>query len=118
MDNGPWTYPIVAGQFPDTKFSASPFPAGAGGSIDVVGGEDINVLASSAHQEQAMDFVRFALSDEYQLTMAGVGQIPVRQDLDTTALLAAQPSSGRSSTSSRRPGRDRRTRAGPRWTRC
>lgn len=91
LDNGPWTYPILAGQFPDTTLSASPFPAGAGGSIDVVGGEDVNVLASSEHQAEALEFVRFLLSDEYQLTMAGVGQIPVRQDLDTTALLAEQP---------------------------
>lgn len=113
LDNGPWTYPILAGQFPDTKLTASPFPAGAGGSIDVVGGEDVNVLASSAHQAQALDFVRFLLSDEYQLTMAGVGQIPVRQDLDTTTLLAEQPQLGafldQLRTARARP-------AHPRWT--
>jgi multiple sugar transport system substrate-binding protein len=113
LDNGPWTYPILAGQFPDAVFTASPFPAGTGGSIDVVGGEDVNVLASTAHQTEALDFVRFLLSDEYQLTMAGVGQIPVRADLDTTALLAEQPQLGafldQLETARARP-------AHPRWT--
>jgi len=113
LDNGPWTYPILAGQFPDATLTASRFPAGDGGSIDVVGGEDINVLANSAHQAEALEFVRFLLSDEYQLTMAGVGQIPVRQDLDTTALLADQPQLGafldQLETARARP-------AHPRWT--
>lgn len=81
LDNGPWTYPIVASQFPDKEIAASAFPAGEGGSIDVVGGEDVILFQQSQHQEQAMEFLRFMLSDEYQLKMAEVGQIPVRSDL-------------------------------------
>lgn len=83
-DNGPWSYSILAGQFPDFKFSASLFPAGPAGSIDIVGGEDINLTAQSKHPAEAMEFIRFLLSKEYQLKMMEVGQMPVRSDLADT----------------------------------
>jgi ABC-type glycerol-3-phosphate transport system substrate-binding protein len=81
IDNGPWTYPIVASQYPDKQVYASPFPSGEGGSIDVVGGEDAVVFQQSRHPAEAMEFLRFMLSPDYQLKMAEVGQIPVRADL-------------------------------------
>ncbi len=88
LDNGPWSYPILNGQFPDFTFSVALFPAGKGGSIDIVGGEDINLMSQSQHPEEAMEFVRFVMSQEYQLKMMEVGQIPVRSDLgDTEAVL-------------------------------
>lgn len=91
LDNGPWSYPILNGQFPDFQFEAAPFPAGPGGSIDVVGGEDVNLLAQSAHHEQAMEFIRFLESEPYQLTMMGVGQMPVRSDLGDSDAVANHP---------------------------
>jgi len=81
LDNGPWSYSILEGQFPDFKFSASLFPAGAAGSIDIVGGEDINLMSQSKHPDEAMEFIRFLLSEEYQLKMMKVGQIPVLSSL-------------------------------------
>src|SRR5690606_19742509 len=45
--NGPWAYPILAGSFPDLELVASQVPAGAGGSVSVVGGEDLVITASS-----------------------------------------------------------------------
>ncbi len=80
LDNGPWTYGIVENLFPGKKISASPFPAGEAGSIDVVGGEDVNLFAQSQHKPEAMEFIRFLLSPEYQLKMAETGQIPVLLD--------------------------------------
>ncbi len=91
LDNGPWSYPIMGGQFPDAKFSAAPFPAGTAGSIEVVGGEDVNVFVQSKHKSEALEFARYLVSPEYQLGMAAVGQIPVRHDLDLSALLTKQP---------------------------
>lgn len=91
LDNGPWTYPIVAGQHPEFEFSSALFPAGAAGSIDVVGGEDVNVLTQSAHKAEALEFVRFLVDSDFQLGMGEVGQIPARSDLDVSALLAAHP---------------------------
>lgn len=81
LDNGPWMYPIFEAQFPNKKLHASLFPAGNGGSINVVGGEDLVLFKQSKHPQEAMEFIRFALSPEYQLKMAEVGQIPVRMDL-------------------------------------
>ncbi len=80
LDNGPWTYPIIQSQFPDKQIDPSLFPSGEAGSINVVGGEDINLLTQSQHKEEAIEFIRFLLSPEYQLKMAEVGQIPVLMD--------------------------------------
>lgn len=81
LDNGPWSYSILNGQFPDFKFEAAKFPAGQAGSIDIVGGEDINLMKQSTHPEEAMEFIRYLMSQDYQLKMMEVGQIPVRLDL-------------------------------------
>lgn len=81
IDNGPWTYPMFEAQFPEKQLHAALFPKGEGGSIEVVGGEDVNLLKQSKHPEEAAEFIRFLLSPEYQLEMAKVGQIPVRTDL-------------------------------------
>ena len=83
-DNGPWSYSILNNQFPDFKFSAALFPAGTAGSIDIVGGEDISLTASSKHPAEAMEFIRFLESQDYQLQMMSVGQMPVRNDLTNT----------------------------------
>lgn len=77
FDNGPWAYPILASQFEDVKLVSSLFPAGSGGSIEVVGGENVILFEQSDQKEAAGEFVRFLLSEEYQLKMAEVGQIPV-----------------------------------------
>jgi multiple sugar transport system substrate-binding protein len=77
LDNGPWSYSILAGQFPDFKFQSALFPAGKAGSIDIVGGEDINLMTQSAHPQEAQEFIRYLMSQDYQLKMMEVGQIPV-----------------------------------------
>lgn len=81
IDNGPWTYPIIQGQFPDKEINAVLFPAGEAGSINVVGGEDIVLFQQSQHQQEAMEFMRFMVSEEAQLKMTEVGVMPVRADL-------------------------------------
>lgn len=79
--DGPWMFPIFAGQFPDFVLNAGPVPAGDGGSISVVGGEDIVLTQSSENKAAAAEFMRFLLSEEMQLEMAKVGQMPVLADL-------------------------------------
>jgi len=90
-DNGPWTYPMVESLVPGKLVSAAPFPAGKGGSIDVVGGEDVVLFKQSQHPEQAIEFIRFLLSPEYQMKMAEVGQIPVRIDLVDSDYFQSHP---------------------------
>ncbi len=75
--DGPWMQGIWAGQYPDFKPIYAPVPAGAGGSISVVGGEDIVLTASSQHQKAAMKFIRFTQSEQFQIEMVKTGQMTV-----------------------------------------
>lgn len=79
--DGPWMNGIWEGQFPDFAPVYSPIPAGDGGSISVVGGEDIVLTASSEHQEEAMEFIRFTQSEEFQLALVPTGQLTVIEAL-------------------------------------
>lgn len=74
---GPWFPPSFAGQFPDVEYGMALMPAGEGGSVSVVGGEDIVMFQQSKNKEAAAEFMRYMLSMETQMQMASVGQMPV-----------------------------------------
>ena len=74
---GPWWYPMAAAQYPDFEIHATLMPAGEGGSVSVVGGENIVLFSGSKHPEEALEFIRFTQSDEYQLKMSETGQLTV-----------------------------------------
>lgn len=74
---GPWFPPSFAGQFPDVEYGMALMPAGPGGSISVVGGEDIAMFQQSKNKDAAAKFISFMLSLDTQLQMATVGQMPV-----------------------------------------
>ncbi len=75
--DGPWMAGIWAEQYPDFTPIYAPVPAGPGGSISVVGGEDIVLTASSQNQEAALEFIRFTQSEQFQVEMARTGQMTV-----------------------------------------
>lgn len=79
--DGPWMFPIFADQFPDFELQTALVPAGPGGSISVVGGESIVLTEASDNKAAAAEFMRFLLSEEAQLAMAEVGQMPVLASL-------------------------------------
>ncbi len=79
--DGPWMFPIFEGQYPDFELQTALMPEGPGGSVSVVGGEDIVLTQSCEQPEAAMDVIRFMLSDFAQTEMARVGQMPVLSDL-------------------------------------
>ncbi len=83
---GPWMPAIFEAQYPDKEIQWALMPAGDGGSISVVGGEDIVMFQQSQHKEAAAEFIRFMLSPEVQLMMADVGQVPVRMDVTDEAV--------------------------------
>lgn len=87
---GPWMPAIFAEQFPEKELSWALMPAGEGGSISVVGGQDIVMFQQSQNKEAAAEFIRYMLSPEVQLQMAEVGQVPVRTDIIEEAV-QAQP---------------------------
>lgn len=75
---GPW-FPTIFGT--EKEYSLSLMPAGPGGPDSVVGGEDIVMFEQSKHKEEAAEFIRFMLSEDSQVTMALVGQMPVLASL-------------------------------------
>jgi multiple sugar transport system substrate-binding protein len=79
--DGPWMFPIFAKSHPEFKLRTSRVPAGPGGSISVVGGEDIVLSQSSKKKTAAKEFIRFMLSRFVQTQMAHAGQMPVRADV-------------------------------------
>lgn len=79
--DGPWMQGIWSGQYPSFTPIYAPIPAGAGGSISVVGGEDIVMTASSKHQDAAEKFIRFTQGSQFQLAMVKTGQMTVEPGL-------------------------------------
>jgi multiple sugar transport system substrate-binding protein len=75
--DGPWMQGVWSGQYPDFKPIYAPMPAGPGGSVSVVGGEDIVLTASSQHQAAALKFIRFTQSEQFQIEMVKTGQMTV-----------------------------------------
>jgi multiple sugar transport system substrate-binding protein len=81
--DGPWMAGIWQGQYPKFAPTYSQMPAGPGGSISVVGGEDINMTTASKHQDAAMKFIAFTQTADYQIAMAKTGQMSVVKSLDS-----------------------------------
>jgi multiple sugar transport system substrate-binding protein len=84
--DGPWMYPIFASSHPEFKLQVAQVPAGPGGSVSVVGGEDTVVFRQSKNKALAEEFTRYLLSAEAQLTFAKIGQMSVLKDLDVTSV--------------------------------
>lgn len=75
--DGPWAFPALKKQYPNLNIAHALFPAGPGGSISVVGGENVVIFKDSKNKQAAWKFVQFMLSPQAQLMMAPTGQIPV-----------------------------------------
>lgn len=78
MLEGPWKSAELAGAYPDLAYGTAPIPAGEGGSVSVLGGEDI-AMFSTANQEAAWKFMQFMTSEFAETEMAKCGQIPVNE---------------------------------------
>lgn len=71
IDDGPWWYPANKDQT-EVKDNVifSTMPAGPGGSMSLVGGEDTVIFNDSKNKEQAWAFAKFLASDEAQTIFA------------------------------------------------
>ena len=78
MLEGPWKSAELAGAYPDVAYGTAPIPAGEGGSVSVLGGEDI-AMFNTANQEAAWKFMRFMTGEYAETEMAKCGQIPVNK---------------------------------------
>jgi len=88
---GPWLFPAGEAQYPDFEIKATLMPAGEGGSVSVVGGENIVLFQGSDNQEAALEFLRFTQSVEYQLAMSETGQLTVLPELLETEYYTNHP---------------------------
>ena len=91
MLEGPWLYPVAESDHPDFAMGAALMPAGDGGSISVVGGENIVLFNGSQQQDAALEFLRFTQSEEYQQQMSTVGQLTVLNALVDTDYFKNHP---------------------------
>ena len=78
MLEGPWKSAELAGAYPDVTYGTAPIPAGEGGSVSVLGGEDI-AMFNTANKEAAWKFIQFMTSEYAETEMAKCGQIPVNK---------------------------------------
>lgn len=76
ISEGPWFFTSTEVDF---ETQTTLMPAGEGGSVSIVGGENIVMFKNSKHQEEAWKFIQFMLSDEVQMTMIDAGMIPSTQ---------------------------------------
>ena len=78
MLEGPWKSAELAGAYPDVTYGTAPIPAGEGGSVSVLGGEDI-AMFNTANREAAWKFMQFMTGEYAETEMAKCGQIPVNK---------------------------------------
>lgn len=91
MLEGPWLYPVAESDHPDFDVQGALMPAGEGGSVSVVGGENIVMFNTSQQQEAALEFLRFTQSEEYQQQMSTVGQLTVLNALVDSEYFTSHP---------------------------
>ncbi len=91
---GPWSWPIIKGQYPDAEIHYALFPAGKGGSRSVVGGEDIVIFKSTRYPKEAWEFVKYMVSYEVQKEFSTVGQIPILKSLLNDPVIKNHPFMG------------------------
>lgn len=78
MLEGPWKTAELKGAYPDVAYGTAPIPAGEGGSVSVLGGEDI-AMFNTANKDTAWKFMQFMTSEFAETEMAKCGQIPVNK---------------------------------------
>jgi multiple sugar transport system substrate-binding protein len=86
IQDGPWFFAIMGNELKD-KMVGAPVPAGKGGSISVVGGENIVMFKASKNKDAAWKFMQFMLSDEAQTAMAKTGQMPVTKSASNSPVM-------------------------------
>ncbi len=76
IDDGPWYFSII-GQTAIDSTVVSTIPAGKGGSVSVVGGEDLVMFNKTENKDASWTFMQFMMTDDVQKIMAKTGMIPV-----------------------------------------
>ncbi|GCE05954.1 extracellular solute-binding protein [Dictyobacter aurantiacus] len=87
---GPWVPPTMKQTYASLQYDMVPMPTGPdGSSSSVVGGEDIAVMSSSKNIDAAKTFMQFMTSEDAQVLMGEVGQMPVLTKLTDDSRMPA-----------------------------
>jgi multiple sugar transport system substrate-binding protein len=86
--DGPWMHDIWAAQYASFNPVYSPMPSGPGGSVSVVGGEDIVMTSTSKNTSADEQFIAFTQSPTFQLAMAKTGEMSVVSSLGAQEVAA------------------------------
>jgi multiple sugar transport system substrate-binding protein len=86
--DGPWMHDIWTAQYASFNPVYSPMPSGPGGSVSVVGGEDIVMTATSKNTTADQQFIAFTQSPTFQLAMAKTGEMSVVSSLGAQEVAA------------------------------
>lgn len=90
LSDGPWFFPIIARDM-GPQIQGVPMPTGPGGSISVIGGENLVIFKSSKYTDAAWTFAQYLLSDEAQIAMATTGQMPVTRSASQSQVMKDVP---------------------------
>ncbi|MBC7333198.1 MAG: extracellular solute-binding protein [Actinobacteria bacterium] len=73
----PWAYPILKSDYPEFEVNFTLVPKGPDGTTSsVVGGQNVVIFEGSQHKDEAIEWAKFLLSEEAQLTIGETGAIP------------------------------------------
>lgn len=88
--DGPWGINTYKTSKPKPNYGLALLPKGAGGSVSVVGGEDLAVAAGGKHLADTIKFVQYLASPFAQLAMAKAGDMTAYKS-DESAEVKALP---------------------------
>jgi multiple sugar transport system substrate-binding protein len=89
--DGPWGVGTYAKASPKPDYGLAPLPSGPGGSISVVGGEDLAIANGGKHLADTIKFVQFLASPFAQVAMSKAGDMS-GYSTDAAAEVQATPS--------------------------
>ena len=78
MLEGPWKIAELDANYPNLEYETAQIPRGDGGSISVLGGEDI-AMFKTANKNASWKFMKFMTSEFAETEMSKCGQIPVNK---------------------------------------
>lgn len=88
--DGPWGVTTYETSNPKPSYGLAPLPKGPGGSISIVGGEDLAIARGGKHLTDTIKFVQFLSSPFAQIAMAKAGDMSVYKT-DEAAEVKARP---------------------------
>jgi multiple sugar transport system substrate-binding protein len=89
-NDGPWFFSLQDKSVTN-NYSIALMPSGAGGSISVIGGEDVAMFKNCKDQSAGWEFMKYLNTEFPQKTMAKIGQMPTNTTVANDPDLTSNP---------------------------